>query len=98
MATSPLVGKLPVCLDPKTGPVPEAVLLLKSTHSPSAGQELTCADWSLRDPGYKMALSPAPAVRALPGGHLSSDEESAQMSRVEGPKLVTLVLDWGASL
>jgi hypothetical protein len=30
VATSPLVGKVPRCLEPKTGPVPEAVLFLQS--------------------------------------------------------------------
>ena len=34
-ATSPLVGKVPGCLQPKIGPVPEAVLLLQSACSPS---------------------------------------------------------------
>jgi hypothetical protein len=43
---------------------------------------LTCTDWSLRDVGYKMAHSPALAVRALPGGHLSSGGEGARMSGV----------------
>jgi hypothetical protein len=42
--------------------------------------ELTCADWSPRDPGHKMAPSSAPAVRALPGRHLSSGGEGVQMS------------------
>jgi len=41
---------------------------------------LCCADWSLRDPGYKVALSPAPVVRALHGRHLSSGGKSVQMS------------------
>jgi hypothetical protein len=60
-------------------PVPEAVLLLQSAHSPFAVLELTCADWSPRDLGHKMAPSPAPAVRALPSGHLSSGREGARM-------------------
>ena len=68
--TSPLVGNMPGCLEPETGsvseallllPVPEAVLLLQSAHSPFTVCELTCTDWSLRDPGPKMALSPAQA-------------------------------------
>ena len=41
---------------------------------------LTCTDWSLRDMGHKMALSPALVVRALLGRHLSSGREGAQMS------------------
>ena len=41
---------------------------------------LTCMDWSPRDPGHKMAPSPALVVRSLPGGHLSSGREGAQMS------------------
>ena len=56
--TSPLAGRVPGCLDPKTGsvleavlllPVPEAVSLLQSACSPFAICELTCTDWSLRD-------------------------------------------------
>jgi hypothetical protein len=35
---------------------------------------------SQRDPGHKMAPPPALAVRALPGGHLSSGREGAWMS------------------
>ena len=75
-------GKVLRCLQPKMGsvpeavsllPVPEAVLLLQSTL-------FTCADWSLRDPGHKMAPSPALAVRALSYNHLSSGGEGAQMS------------------
>ena len=42
-------------------PVPEAVLLLQSDRSPLAVCKLTCAEWSLRDPGPKMAPSPAQA-------------------------------------
>jgi hypothetical protein len=54
--TSPLVVKVPRCLDPETGsvpeavsllPVPEAVLLLQSVRLPFSVCELTCADWSL---------------------------------------------------
>jgi hypothetical protein len=41
---------------------------------------LTCIDCSSRDLGHKMAPSPALAVRALPGGHLSSGGEGALMS------------------
>jgi hypothetical protein len=40
----------------------------------------TCTDWSLKDTGHKMALSPALEVRALPGRHLSSGGEGARMS------------------
>jgi hypothetical protein len=41
------------------GSVPEAVWLLQSaTCSPFIVCELTCVDWSLRDPGPKIALSP----------------------------------------
>jgi hypothetical protein len=46
----------------------------------SAVCTLTWRAWSLRDPGHKIAPSPAPAVRALPGGHLFSGGEGAQMS------------------
>jgi hypothetical protein len=46
----------------------------------SAVHTLTCADWSLRDPGHKIAPTLALAVRALPGEHLSSGREGAQMS------------------
>ena len=42
------------------GSVPETVLLLQSARSPFAVRELTCADWSLWDPGPKMAPSPTP--------------------------------------
>jgi hypothetical protein len=42
--TSPLAGKVAGCLEPETGPVPEAVSLLQSTRSPFAVHELTCAD------------------------------------------------------
>ena len=82
----------PRCLEPKMGsvleaishlPAPEAVWLLQSARSPRAVCELTCADWSPRDPGHKMASSPAQADRALPGRHLSSGREGAQMS---GPR------------
>jgi hypothetical protein len=61
--TSPLVGKVPGCLEPKVTsvleavsllPVPEAVSLLQSVRSLFAVCELTCADWSLRDPGPKI--------------------------------------------
>jgi hypothetical protein len=76
-ATSPLAGKVPGCLEPKTRSVPEAVSLPQSARSPSTVHELTCADWSLRDPGHKMAPSPALVVRALAGGHLSSGGEGA---------------------
>ena len=56
--TSPLVGKLPQCLKPEMGsvpeavsllPVPEAVLLQPSATLPFTVRELTCVDWSLRD-------------------------------------------------
>ena len=50
--------------------VPEAKLFLLPAVS--------CADWFLRDLGYKMVFSPRPAVRALPGCLLSSGGESAQ--------------------
>ena len=89
VVTSPLAEKVPQCLEPKTGsvseavlllPVPEAVWLLQFSWSPSAVHELICADWSQRDPGHKMAPLPALAVRALPGGHLSSGGEGSWMS------------------
>ena len=64
-------GKVPICLEPKTGSVPESVSLLQSASSPSAVCEQTCTGWSQRDQGHKMAPSPVPAVRALPGGHFS---------------------------
>ena len=57
--TSPLVGKLPQCLKPEMGSVPEALSLLQSACSPFAVCELTCSEWSLRDPGPKMITSPA---------------------------------------
>jgi hypothetical protein len=66
--TSPLAGKLPGCLEPKSGsvpeavlllPVPEAVSLLQSASSPFPVHQLTCADWSLRHLGHKMASLPA---------------------------------------
>ena len=44
VASSPLAGKVPRCLQPKTGPVPEAVSLLQSTL-------FTCTDCSQRGPG-----------------------------------------------
>ena len=53
-ATSPLVGKVPGCLQPKIGPVPEAVLLLQSACSPSTVCKLICTDWSQMDPGDKI--------------------------------------------
>ena len=46
----------------------------------SAVHTLTCADWSLRDPGHKMAPLLASAVRALQGEHLSFVGECAWMS------------------
>jgi hypothetical protein len=58
---------------PELGPVPEAMLLLLSSF----------AHWSLRDLEYNMALSPAPVVKALPGGHLSSGREGGQMSEAQ---------------
>jgi hypothetical protein len=87
MVTSSLAWKVPGCLIPKMGslpeavlllPVPEAVSFLQSTHTDS--EELTCTDWSLRDLGPMMAHSFAPAVRVLPGGHLSSARESVRIS------------------
>ena len=75
------MGKVPGCLEPETGSIPEAVLLLpvqeavsllQSAHSPSTVRELTYADWSQRDLGHRMAPLPALVVRALPGGHFSS--------------------------
>jgi hypothetical protein len=54
------------------GPVTEGML-----HQRSA---LSCTDWSLRDLGYKVALSHAPEVRPLTASHLSSCGEGAQMS------------------
>jgi hypothetical protein len=44
--------------------------------------KLTCTDWSSRDAGHKMALSPALVVRALQGEHLSSGWEGAWISGV----------------
>jgi hypothetical protein len=41
---------------------------------------LSCANWSLKDLGYKMVFLPGPAVRTLPGGQLSSGRESEQRS------------------
>ena len=41
---------------------------------------LTYADWSLRDLGHKMVPSPAQAVRALSGSHITSGREGARMS------------------
>ena len=49
-----LVGKVPGCLGPEMGSVPEAVLLLQSACSPFAGHKLTCADWFPRHPGQKI--------------------------------------------
>jgi hypothetical protein len=46
----------------------------------SAFHMLTCVDWSLRDPGHKMAPSLVLAVSVLPGGHLSSGGGGVQMS------------------
>ena len=69
---SPLVGKVSGYLEPEKRSVPEDVLPLQSVCSP--------AQTGLRDPGYKMAPSPAPAVRTLPGGHLSSGREGTWMS------------------
>jgi hypothetical protein len=46
----------------------------------SGVRTLTCADRSLRDQGYKMSPSPALAVRALPGRHLSPGREGARIS------------------
>ena len=39
-------------------PVTEAVLLLQSTRSTSPVHELTCTDWSQRDLGHKIHLTP----------------------------------------
>jgi hypothetical protein len=41
---------------------------------------LTCTDWFPRDPGHNMTPSPAPEVRALPGGHLFSCGVVARIS------------------
>jgi hypothetical protein len=51
VANSPLVGKVPGCLEPETGSVPEAVSLLQSACSPLAVCTLTWADclWGIRD-------------------------------------------------
>jgi hypothetical protein len=68
-----LVGKVPRCLEPETGVCPRSCVAF-------AVSTLTCADWSLRDMGHKMAPLPALAVRALPAGHLSSGREGAWMS------------------
>jgi hypothetical protein len=66
--TSPLAGNVPGCLEPEMGSIPEAVLLLQSFSSPFSVCELTCTECSLRNPGPKMAPSPAQAVRALWAG------------------------------
>ena len=85
--TSSLAGKVAGCLVPKMGsvpkavlllPFPEAVSLLQSNSTPST--DLICTDCSLRDLGPMMTHSLAPAVRVLPGGHLSSGRECAWMS------------------
>jgi hypothetical protein len=44
---------------------------------------LSCADWSLRDPRYKMVFSPGLMVRALSGGQPSSGGENVQRSRAQ---------------
>ena len=58
-------GECARCLEPETGSVPEAVLLLQSACSPFTVCQLSFADWSLRDLGPKMAPSPAPVVQSL---------------------------------
>ena len=85
--TSSLAGKVAGCLVPKMGSVPEALLLLPFPEAVSVLQsnctpstELICKDWSLRGLGPMIAHSLAPAVRVLPGEHLSSGRESARMS------------------
>jgi hypothetical protein len=75
VATSLLVGNVPICPEPDTGSVPEAGSLLQSACSPSTVYMLTCTSWSQREPGHKMAPSPALVVRALPGDQLSSGGE-----------------------
>jgi hypothetical protein len=88
-----LAGKLSSCTEvwrsdlppgwrwrPETGPVPGDVLPLQSARSLFAVCELTCADWSLRGPGPKMAPSPVQTVRVLPGRHLSSGREVSRIS------------------
>jgi hypothetical protein len=54
------------------GPCPRSYVV-------SAACTLSWSDWSLRDLGYKMALLPAPEIRALPGGYLSFGGGSVQM-------------------
>jgi hypothetical protein len=56
------------------------------------GPWLSCMDWSLRDLGYKMALSPESWGQTLPGGRLSSGGEGAQRS---GSQLCLLAEDEG---
>jgi hypothetical protein len=54
--TSPLVGNMPGCLEPETGSVPQALLLLQIACSPSTVSKLICADWSPRELGHKICL------------------------------------------
>jgi hypothetical protein len=76
-------GRCPDVCSLKQGSVPEAVLLLQSARSPSVVCKLICADWSQRNPGDKMAPSPALGVRALLGSYLSSGGEGALMSATQ---------------
>jgi hypothetical protein len=81
-ATSPLVGKGARMPGAQNGVCPRRCVASATrslTFCSPRIRELTCADWSLRDPGHKMSPSPAPAVRALPRRHLSLGE-GAQMS------------------
>lgn len=53
---------------------------LPRSYVASAACALSCTDCSLWVPGYKMAFSPGPTDRILPGGHLSSGRTSTQRS------------------
>ena len=81
-ASSPLTGKVHRGL----AFMPASWLKMKAQNRAcprcvtSAVCMLTCTDWSLRNLGPKMAPSPAQAVRALPGAHISSGREGAWMS------------------
>jgi hypothetical protein len=81
--SSPLLEKVTRCLEPEMGSVPEVVSLLQTTRSPSTVRDLTWADWSPRDPGPKMAPSPAQAVRDLQARQLSSGTEGVRISGVQ---------------
>ena len=52
----PLVGKVPGCLQPEKGSVPEAVLLLQCARSPFTVRELTCAETTNSSYGLRISL------------------------------------------